>query len=65
MAGVRSATGVEPDLAGPDGAVLTADELTRATAVNLRGGGFADVVSTAELLRAQTDQRSASSASPA
>lgn len=46
------------DLAGPDGDVLTADELTRATAVNLHGGGFARVLSTAQLL-------SASSASPA
>lgn len=52
------------DLAGPDGLVLTADELTRATAVNLHGGGFARVVTTAQLLA--TDQvPSASSASPA
>lgn len=35
-------------LAGPDGAVLTADELTRATAANLHGGGFARIVSTAD-----------------
>lgn len=53
------------DLTGPDGTVLTADELTRATAVNLHGGGFAHVVSTAEVLHAQNDQRSVSSASPA
>ncbi|MFE5539861.1 cysteine hydrolase family protein [Streptomyces sp. NPDC056492] len=45
------------DLAGPDGAGLTADELATATAVNLHGGGFARVVATAELL--------AASASPA
>lgn len=38
------------DLAGPDGAVLTADELTRATAANLHGGGFARVTTTKELL---------------
>lgn len=46
------------DLAGPDGTVLTADELTRATAVNLHGGGFARVLTTDQVL-------SASSASPA
>jgi len=38
------------DLAGPDGAVLTADQLTTATVTNLHGGGFATVVTTAELL---------------
>ena len=38
------------DLAGPDAAVLTADELTKATVTNLHGGGFATVVTTAELL---------------
>jgi nicotinamidase-related amidase len=38
------------DLAGPQSEVLTADELSRGTAVNLHGGGFARVVSTAELL---------------
>ena len=38
------------DLKGSDGAVLTADELSRATAVNLSGGGFATVVSTEQLL---------------
>ena len=38
------------DLTGPQGEVLTADELSRATAVNLHGGGFARVVTTAELL---------------
>ncbi|MCX5374945.1 cysteine hydrolase family protein [Streptomyces sp. NBC_00091] len=40
------------DLAGPDGLSLTADELAAATAVNLQGGGFARVVSTAQLLSA-------------
>ncbi|WP_327279411.1 MULTISPECIES: cysteine hydrolase family protein [unclassified Streptomyces] len=40
------------DLAGPDGLSLTADELATATAVNLHGGGFARVVSTAQLLAA-------------
>lgn len=38
------------DLAGPGGTVLSADELTRATATNLHGGGFARVVSTKELV---------------
>jgi len=38
------------DLEGSDGTVLSADELARATAVNLSGGGFARVVTTAELL---------------
>lgn len=38
------------DLAGPDGEVLTADELTRATATNLHGGKFAKIVSTDDLL---------------
>jgi len=38
------------DLTGSDGSVLTADELARATAINLSGGGFATVVTTAELL---------------
>ncbi|GAA2655958.1 MULTISPECIES: cysteine hydrolase family protein [Streptomyces] len=40
------------DLAGPAGRALTADELATATAVNLEGGGFARVVTTADLLRA-------------
>ncbi|MFI6147769.1 cysteine hydrolase family protein [Streptomyces sp. NPDC051109] len=40
------------DLAGPEGLSLTADELATATAVNLQGGGFARVVSTAQLLAA-------------
>lgn len=35
---------------GPDGTRLTADELGRATAVNLHAGRFAAVVSTAEVL---------------
>jgi len=38
------------DLEGPDGTVLTADELSRATATNLHGGGFATVRSTKEVL---------------
>lgn len=40
------------DLAGPEGLALTADELATATAVNLQGGRFARVVTTAELLAA-------------
>jgi nicotinamidase-related amidase len=40
------------DLEGPLGDTLTADELARATAVNLHGGGFAQVVTTAEVLAA-------------
>ncbi|MFG2988733.1 cysteine hydrolase family protein [Streptomyces sp. NPDC048257] len=40
------------DLAGPEGLGLTADELATATAVNLQGGGFARVVTTADLLAA-------------
>ncbi len=38
------------DAAGPDGAVVTADELARATAANLHDGGFARVVRTGDLL---------------
>jgi nicotinamidase-related amidase len=38
------------DLAGPDGTLLTADELARATAVNLHGGGFARVATTDQVL---------------
>ncbi|MFD9727087.1 cysteine hydrolase family protein [Streptomyces sp. NPDC059072] len=38
------------DLEGPEGMSLTADQLATATAVNLQGGGFARVVTTAELL---------------
>ncbi|WP_235496737.1 cysteine hydrolase family protein [Leifsonia sp. Root4] len=38
------------DLEGPNGARLSADELAAATAVNLHGGEFATVLSTAELL---------------
>jgi nicotinamidase-related amidase len=52
------------DLAGPDGAVLTAEELTRATAVNLHGGGFARIATTTEVL-AELGQASASRANPA
>ncbi len=40
------------DLAGPDGAVLSAEDLTRATATSLHGGGFARVVRTAEVVAA-------------
>ena len=40
------------DLAGPFGWTLSADELARATAVSLHGGGFAKVVSSAELIAA-------------
>ncbi|WP_448058962.1 cysteine hydrolase family protein [Cellulomonas hominis] len=40
------------DLAGPDGTVLTAAELARATATNLHGGRFARVLPTAEVLAA-------------
>lgn len=38
------------DLAGPDGTVVPADDLVRATAVNLHGGGFARVTTTAAVL---------------
>ena len=38
------------DLKGSDGTVLTADVLSRATGVNLSGGGFASVVTTEQLL---------------
>ncbi len=38
------------DLAGPDGTVLAAADLARATATNLHGGGFARVTTTAEVL---------------
>ncbi|MFD7256999.1 cysteine hydrolase family protein [Streptomyces sp. NPDC059874] len=40
------------DLSGPEGVSLTADQLATATAVNLQGGGFAHVVTTAQLLDA-------------
>jgi nicotinamidase-related amidase len=40
------------DLTGSDGTVLTADELSRATAVNLSGGGFASVRTTSDVLQA-------------
>ncbi|MER7818287.1 cysteine hydrolase family protein [Streptomyces sp. NPDC096153] len=40
------------DLAGPFGWSLGADELARATAVTLHGGGFATVVTTDELVAA-------------
>ncbi|MFE7776428.1 cysteine hydrolase family protein [Streptomyces sp. NPDC057445] len=40
------------DLAGPFGWKLGAEELARATAVSLHGGGFATVVATRELLAA-------------
>ncbi|GLZ39141.1 cysteine hydrolase family protein [Actinokineospora sp. NBRC 105648] len=38
------------DLEGPDGLRLSADELSRATVVNLHGGGFARVTDTATVL---------------
>jgi len=38
------------DLIGPDGEVIAAAELMRATATNLHGGGFARVVTTDEVL---------------
>lgn len=38
------------ELAGPDGTVLSADELTRATATNLHGGRFARIADTREVL---------------
>ena len=38
------------DLEGPNGEVLTADELSRATVINLHGGGFAKIASTSDLL---------------
>ncbi|MER5808102.1 cysteine hydrolase family protein [Streptomyces sp. NPDC002033] len=47
------------DLAGPAGLSLTADELATATAVNLQGGGFARVVTTAALLAAHRAPASA------
>ncbi|MBD3780028.1 MAG: cysteine hydrolase [Micrococcales bacterium] len=40
------------DLAGPDGTVVRAEDLARATATNLHGGGFARVVATADVLAA-------------
>ncbi|MEU1376244.1 cysteine hydrolase family protein [Streptomyces triculaminicus] len=40
------------DLRGPEGYRLTARELAYATAVNLQGGGFAEIVPTAELVEA-------------
>lgn len=40
------------DLAGPWGSALTADELARATAVSLHGGGFAKVVRSVEVIAA-------------
>ncbi|MFG2292492.1 cysteine hydrolase family protein [Streptomyces sp. NPDC048603] len=43
------------DLAGPAGLHLTADELATATAVSLHGGGFAQVVTTAQLLAATAE----------
>ncbi|AXE24756.1 cysteine hydrolase [Streptomyces globosus] len=40
------------DLTGPDGRPVTADDLARATAASLHGGGFARVVDTAALTAA-------------
>lgn len=42
---------------GPDALRLTADQLATATAVNLQGGGFARVVTTAELVTAARTAR--------
>lgn len=38
------------DATGPDGQILTADQLAAATAVNLHAGGFAEVATTKEVL---------------
>lgn len=38
------------DVTGPDGEVVTAEELGRATAANLHAGGFATVLSTEDVL---------------
>ncbi|MEV4312535.1 cysteine hydrolase family protein [Actinocrispum sp. NPDC049592] len=38
------------DATTPDGAVVTADELSRATAANLHSGGFAEITSTKAVL---------------
>lgn len=40
------------DLVGPDADRMTADELSRATAFNLQGGGFARIVDTSHVLGA-------------
>jgi nicotinamidase-related amidase len=45
------------DLAGPDGTTLTADELTRGTATNLHGGGFARIATTLGALEAVAPTR--------
>ncbi len=37
-------------LEGPDGSALSADELSRGTAINLHGGEFATVLTTSDLL---------------
>ena len=42
------------DAAGPDGTVLSADQLAAATATNLHSGGFATITSTEEVLRGLT-----------
>ena len=41
------------DLTGPDGEVMTAEELKRATVTNLHGGGFATVTTTEAVLAAR------------
>ncbi|MGQ0841249.1 cysteine hydrolase family protein [Actinokineospora sp.] len=46
------------DLEGPDGTVMTADELTRATATTLHGGGFVKVTTTAAALAELSPGRS-------
>jgi hypothetical protein len=38
------------DATTPDGVVVTADELSRATAANLHSAGFAKITTTKELL---------------
>ncbi|WP_434594416.1 isochorismatase family protein [Streptomyces sp. A5-4] len=49
------------DAVGPWGWALSADELARATAVSLHGGGFATVVRTEELVRAAGSARATGS----
>lgn len=50
------ATGASPGT-DPNGEALSADELTRATVVNLHSGGFASIGSTAEVIAACEDGR--------
>lgn len=53
------------DLRGPDGVVIRAQELSRTTAANLHGGGFARVVATADLIGTDLPGRRAGSGSMA